>query len=105
MRKPILLGTALAAIIAVAVGAYGTPASAQRGYGPGMMDDDDYGPGMMWGYGQTHRYGRGPMGYYGYDRHYGGVRQRCAEEFRSFEWDTGLYTTYHGAKRLCPYLR
>jgi hypothetical protein len=31
--------------------------------------------------------------------------QRCANRFRSFEWDTGLYTTYGGEKRLCPYLR
>jgi hypothetical protein len=30
---------------------------------------------------------------------------RCAEEFRSFEWDTGMYTTYQGERRLCPYLR
>jgi hypothetical protein len=30
---------------------------------------------------------------------------RCAARFRSFEWDTGLYTTYGGEKRLCPYLR
>jgi hypothetical protein len=30
--------------------------------------------------------------------------QRCAAQFRSFEWDTGLYTTYEGEKRLCPYL-
>ena len=30
--------------------------------------------------------------------------QRCAAQFRSFEWDTGLYTTYGGEKRLCPYL-
>ena len=103
MRKPLLLGIALAAIIAVAAGAYGTPASAQRGYGPGMMYDDDHGPGMMWGYGPMHRYGRGSMGYDG--PHYGGARQRCAEEFRSFEWDTGRYTTYAGEKRLCPYLR
>jgi hypothetical protein len=29
----------------------------------------------------------------------------CARRFRSFEWDTGLYTTYAGYKRLCPYLR
>ena len=29
---------------------------------------------------------------------------RCAEQFRSFEWDTGLYTTYDGERRLCPYL-
>jgi hypothetical protein len=31
--------------------------------------------------------------------------QRCDDRFRSFEWDTGLYTTYGGDKRLCPYLR
>jgi hypothetical protein len=31
--------------------------------------------------------------------------QRCDERFRSFEPDTGLYTTYGGEKRLCPYLR
>lgn len=31
--------------------------------------------------------------------------QRCDNRFRSFEWDTGLYTTYGGDKRLCPYLR
>jgi hypothetical protein len=30
--------------------------------------------------------------------------QRCAATFRSFEWDTGLYTTYEGDKRLCPFL-
>jgi hypothetical protein len=33
------------------------------------------------------------------------ARSRCAATFRSFEWDTGLYTTYEGEKRLCPYLR
>ena len=30
---------------------------------------------------------------------------RCAQSYRSLEWDTGLYTTYGGEKRLCPYLR
>jgi hypothetical protein len=30
--------------------------------------------------------------------------QRCASTYKSFEWDTGLYTTYGGEKRLCPYL-
>jgi hypothetical protein len=29
----------------------------------------------------------------------------CAQNFRSFEWNTGLYTTYSGEKRLCPYLQ
>ena len=33
------------------------------------------------------------------------AQEACANRFRSFEWDTGLYTTYSGYKRLCPYLR
>ncbi|KAB2911153.1 MAG: hypothetical protein F9K29_23270 [Hyphomicrobiaceae bacterium] len=35
----------------------------------------------------------------------GDPREMCARNFRSFEWRTGLYTTYSGEKRLCPYLR
>lgn len=35
----------------------------------------------------------------------GDPRVICAENFRSFEWRTGLYTTYSGEKRVCPYLR
>jgi len=35
----------------------------------------------------------------------GDPRAICAQNFRSFEWNTGLYTTYSGEKRLCPYLR
>jgi hypothetical protein len=35
----------------------------------------------------------------------GDPRVLCAESFRSFEWRTGLYTTYGGEKRLCPYLQ
>jgi hypothetical protein len=35
----------------------------------------------------------------------GDPRAQCAREFRSFEWDTGFYTTYSGEKKLCPYLR
>lgn len=31
--------------------------------------------------------------------------ERCSERFRSFEPDTGLYTTYGGEQRVCPYLR
>jgi len=31
--------------------------------------------------------------------------QRCDNRFRSFEWETGYYTTYGGDKVLCPYLR
>jgi hypothetical protein len=35
----------------------------------------------------------------------GDPRAVCAQNFRSFEWNTGLYTTYAGEKRLCPYLK
>jgi hypothetical protein len=35
----------------------------------------------------------------------GDPRKVCAENFRSFEWSTGLYTTYSGERRLCPYLK
>jgi len=35
----------------------------------------------------------------------GDPREICAQNFRSFEWNTGLYTTYSGERRLCPYLR
>jgi hypothetical protein len=45
-------------------------------------------------------------GPYYYPSNYGGdPRAICAQNFRSFEWRTGLYTTYSGEKRLCPYLR
>jgi hypothetical protein len=35
----------------------------------------------------------------------GDPRDLCAQRFRSFEWDTGLYTANSGEKRVCPYLR
>src|SRR5262245_767148 len=35
----------------------------------------------------------------------GDPRGLCAEHFRSFERNTGLYTAYSGEKRLCPHLR
>jgi hypothetical protein len=45
-------------------------------------------------------------GPYYYPSNYSGDPRRiCAQSFRSFEWDTGLYTTYGGERRLCPYLR
>lgn len=31
--------------------------------------------------------------------------RKCDREFRSFEYDTGMYTTYGGERRVCPYLR
>lgn len=43
--------------------------------------------------------------YYAPSSYRGDPRVLCAENFRSFEWNTGLYTTYGGEKRLCPYLR
>jgi hypothetical protein len=43
--------------------------------------------------------------YYYPSNYQGDPRVVCAESFRSFEWRTGLYTTYSGEKRLCPYLR
>ena len=42
--------------------------------------------------------------YYPSDYH-GDPRQICLQNFRTFEWRTGYYTTYNGEKRLCPYLR
>jgi hypothetical protein len=35
----------------------------------------------------------------------GDPRALCAEKFRSFEPSTGLYTTYSGEKKPCPYLK
>jgi hypothetical protein len=32
------------------------------------------------------------------------ARELCARNFQSFEWDTGMYTTYSGERRVCPYL-
>jgi hypothetical protein len=53
-----------------------------------------------------HYYDEGPYdGPYYYPSNYGGdPREICAENFRSFEWETGFYTTYSGERRLCPYL-
>lgn len=42
--------------------------------------------------------------YYYPPDHRGDPREVCARHFRSFEWETGLYTTYRGEKRMCPYL-
>jgi hypothetical protein len=35
---------------------------------------------------------------------HGGDWQRCAQTYRSFERDTGMYTGYDGIRRPCPYL-
>lgn len=42
--------------------------------------------------------------YYAPSGYSGDPRTLCAQNFRSFEWNTGLYTTYSGERRLCPYL-
>jgi hypothetical protein len=47
-----------------------------------------------------YRYAR-PYYSYGYG---GNGSARCAARFRSFEPSTGMYTTYGGQRRLCPYL-
>ena len=43
--------------------------------------------------------------YYYPSAYSGDPRVVCAQNFRSFEWNTGLYTTYGGERRLCPYLK
>ncbi len=35
----------------------------------------------------------------------GDPREMCARYFKSFEWRTGMYTTYGGERRPCPYLQ
>jgi len=42
--------------------------------------------------------------YYYPPGYHGDPRAICAQNFRSFEWNSGLYTTYSGEKKLCPYL-
>ncbi len=36
---------------------------------------------------------------------HGGQWSRCAQTYRSFESDTGMYTGYDGVRRTCPYLQ
>lgn len=43
--------------------------------------------------------------YYYPSEYHGDPRQICAQNFRSFDWKTGMYTTFSGEKKLCPYLR
>lgn len=38
-------------------------------------------------------------------RTHAGDWNRCARTYRSFEWDTGMYTVRRGVRRTCPYLR
>ena len=54
-----------------------------------------------------HYYDEGAYdGPYYYPANYrGDPREICQQNFRTFEWRTGLYTAPSGEKRLCPYLR
>jgi hypothetical protein len=87
-----------------------------RGYGYRGAPWIGLGAGVVAGAIIADRYYRPRPGYYyddyAYDgpyyrpaRYAGDPRVLCAESFRSFEWRTGLYTTYGGEKRLCPYLQ
>jgi hypothetical protein len=44
-----------------------------------------------------------------YDRRYrtsgSSAAQRCADTYRSFDWDSGTYMGYDGERHVCPYLR
>lgn len=86
----------------------------RRGWGPGPWLG--LGAGVVIGSIIANEAYRPRRGYYyddyAYDGPYyypsgyaGDPRAICAQNFRSFEWQTGLYTTYSGEKRLCPYLR
>jgi len=45
-------------------------------------------------------------GPYYYPKDYSGdPRTICARHFKSFEWRSGMYTTYGGERKLCPYLQ
>lgn len=79
--------------------AYDYPYYYSRGFYPTHI-----GPGYVYhGYPYAH-YRRG-HGYAGYEAGPRSAKDRCARRFRSFEWETGLYTTYGGHKKPCPYLR
>lgn len=101
-----------AAIEAAKGDALATEVRGRRGWGPGL----GIGLGILGGAIIANELYRPRRGYYYDDYAYGGPyhypsdyqgdpRRMCAQSFRSFEWNTGLYTTYEGEKRLCPYLR
>jgi hypothetical protein len=68
----------------------------------GIIANEIYRPRYGYRYYDDYSYD-GP--YYAPSGYGGDARTLCAQNFRSFEWRTGLYTTYEGDKRLCPYLR
>jgi hypothetical protein len=64
-------------------------------------DDDDYNPGAFIALGVI-----GALIANGLSEDAASSRiAQCEAHYRSFEPDTGLYTTYGGEKVLCPYLR
>jgi hypothetical protein len=78
------------------------------GYGPyyrdhGLLDiPGDVVAGVVGGVpGDGYAYGYRP----GYAYGYGSGAAACARNFRSFDPETGTYTTYAGEQVLCPYLR
>ena len=99
---------------AVATGASNDIVKVRRGWGPGL--GIGLGLGLFGGAVIANEAYRPRAGTYyddyGYDGPYyapagygGDARELCARNFRSFEWDTGRYTTYSGERRVCPYLR
>ena len=103
MRKDI--GYALAALALMGSASLVTPLFAQPrvGYGPMHEGGTRYGRGGMWrdNEGRWHRYGTGMMGL-GYG-HRGGGMSQCAARFMSFDRRTGMYMTWRGYRRRCPY--
>jgi hypothetical protein len=86
----------------------------RRGWGPGI--GIGLGLGLFGGAVIANEAYRPRPGYYYDDADYDGPyyapsgyggdpRALCADNFRSFEWRTGMYTTYSGERRHCPYLR
>jgi hypothetical protein len=65
------------------------------------------GLGIVGGLIAAEAYRSGAAGHYedDYDAPAGDPRELCAQNFRSFEWETGYYTTFSGERKLCPYLR
>jgi hypothetical protein len=124
----LVLGTALFAVLAITpalanppLPSHAAPASAVIHVGHGGWG---WGPWALFGLGAGvvagsiianeayrphpgHYYDEGPYdGPYYYPANYhGDPREVCLQNFRTFEWRTGYYTTYGGEKRLCPYLR
>ena len=39
------------------------------------------------------------------DSRYIAAKRRCANRYRSYDWDSDTYTTYGGRKKVCRYVR